>query len=249
MTVAGAAEFVEVPEDGRTFRARRRVGLGDVTIGGRVRLDALARYLQDVAADDLADVARPEDTRGTAWIVRRTALRSRGTLRLGEEVELTTFCSGEGPSWAERRTRIVGDAGAVIDAVALWVFVSISSGRPLRLPPLFHAHWSPAAGGRRIRARLRHEDAPADADRRRWPTRVSDFDVVGHLNNAVYWDAVEDELARRRLDALPTSAEIEYRGGIDPGEPVELAVADSSDGFALWHVVAGDVRASARVAR
>ncbi len=249
MTGAGAAEFVPVPEQGRTFTVERRVGLGDVTVGGRLRLDALARYLQDVAADDLDDVARPEDTRGTAWIVRRTALRLDGAPRLGEAVELTTFCSGEGPSWAERRTRLVGHEGAVVEAVAVWVFVDIETGRPQRLPPLFHEHWGPAAGGRRVRARLRHEGTPAAARRRVWPTRVSDFDVVGHLNNAVYWDAVEDELARRDGDALPRSAELEYRSGIDPGEPVELAVFETSDGFALWHLVAGDVRASARVAR
>lgn len=247
MTVAGATEFVPVPEAGRTFVVDRRIGLGDVTIGGRLRLDALARYLQDVAADDLADVTGPDDTHGTAWIVRRTALQADGVPKLGEVVRLTTFCSGEGPSWAERRTRLVGSEGVVVEAVAVWVFVSLETGRPLRLPSLFHEHWAGAADGRRVRARLGHERAPGDAVRRPWPTRVTDFDVVGHLNNAVYWDAVEDELARRGVDVLPRAAELEYRAGIDPGETVELAVEDGPEGFSLWHLVDGDVRASARV--
>ena len=42
--------------------------------------------------------------------------------------------------------------------------------------------------------------APRSAGRRRrrsapWPLRFTDFDVLGHMNNAAYWAAVEEELA------------------------------------------------------
>ena len=50
MTANGVA--LVAPGAGRRFVATRRVRLGDVLPSGDARLDAIARYLQDVAADD-----------------------------------------------------------------------------------------------------------------------------------------------------------------------------------------------------
>ena len=43
------------PDRGRVFRSGRRVRLSDADPTGRLRLDACARYLQDVGNDDTAD--------------------------------------------------------------------------------------------------------------------------------------------------------------------------------------------------
>jgi acyl-ACP thioesterase len=76
-----------------------------------------------------------------------------------------------------------------------------------------------------------------------WPLRATDLDVVGHVNNAAYWAPVEEELARRGRPPVER-AEIEFRAGLDPDDEVEFTVCDSSDGFASWLLVDGDVRAS-----
>jgi hypothetical protein len=39
--------------DARSFATRRRVRLADMDVVGRVRLDAVARFLQDAAIDDV----------------------------------------------------------------------------------------------------------------------------------------------------------------------------------------------------
>ena len=44
-----------LPSAGRTFTGERIVRLGDVSPAGRLRLDAVARYLQDIATDDAVD--------------------------------------------------------------------------------------------------------------------------------------------------------------------------------------------------
>jgi acyl-ACP thioesterase len=44
---------IPVPRRGRTYSARRRLRLADMDASGRLRLDALARFLQDVAIDDV----------------------------------------------------------------------------------------------------------------------------------------------------------------------------------------------------
>ncbi|HEX2302423.1 MAG TPA: hypothetical protein VHH57_02265, partial [Gaiella sp.] len=44
-----------IPTSGRTFSAERRVRLADMDEHGRLRLDAVARFLQDVAIDDVEE--------------------------------------------------------------------------------------------------------------------------------------------------------------------------------------------------
>ena len=42
---------------GRRFGADRPIRLSDADAAGRLRHDAIARYLQDIAADDVLDAA------------------------------------------------------------------------------------------------------------------------------------------------------------------------------------------------
>jgi acyl-ACP thioesterase len=228
------------------FRGQRRVHLGDVDAGGSLRLEALARYLQDVATDD-ADDAELSERRGV-WVLRSSEIEITRAPVYHEAVELATFCSGIGPRWAERRTRLVGDRGAFVDVAALWVFVDREHGRPLALDDDFHERYGESAGGRRVRGRLLHGAAPHDARWRPWPLRASDFDVLDHVNNARSLEAVEDELVDRLPDGRLCRARIEYRGTIERGDDVELGSVVTrgvDDELAVWLAVAGDVRVSA----
>ena len=102
------------PAAARVFEARRRVRLSDTDAGGRLRLDAVARYLQDVASDDVADAGWAADEH--VWVVRRTLLDVVRPFLGDEEVELATWCSGVGAAAAARRTSIAGDRGGAIEA-------------------------------------------------------------------------------------------------------------------------------------
>jgi acyl-ACP thioesterase len=98
----------------------------------------------------------------------------------------------------------------------------------------------------KVRARLQHPGPPADAKRRPWPLRITDFDVFGHVNNAVYWSAVEDELATWLDGRRVGHCEVEYRAGIDPGDVPELLVV-AGEQLTVWFMVGDEVRASAVV--
>jgi acyl-ACP thioesterase len=76
--------------------------------------------------------------------------------------------------------------------------------------------------------------------------RATDIDIVGHANNAAYWAAVEEEIARRGI-ARVARAEIEFRAGIAPGEAVDVVFSGIEGGFMTWFVVGDEVRASALV--
>jgi acyl-ACP thioesterase len=247
----GADRLVPPPTTGRVHRSSRRTRIGDVSPEGRTRFDALARYLQDVADDDTTEAGLDD---ALAWVVRRTVVEVRRAARLGEVLDLATFCSGLGPRWAERRVSIRGDGGAAIEAATLWVRVDADSGRPLPVGDQFHELYAPAAGGRQVTARLQHPARPPDGAPRGepWALRFVDLDLLGHVNNAASWAIVEQELARRPDLAAPHRAELEYRAPIEREHRIELARADTERRLEVWAVDAagrGDAFLSARVER
>ncbi len=218
---------------GRCYEARRRVRLGDVDRHGRLRLDALARYLQDVSDDDVRDSGY-EDPMG--WVARRTIVVVDRVPRLGEQLTLATFCSGLGPRWAERRVSVTGEDGAGVEAGTLWVHLDLTTMAPRALDAGFLARFGPAAAGRTVRARLQHEPlVPGAGERRPWIVRATDLDVLGHVNNAAYWAAVEEVMAdRQERPRRSVRGELEFRAPVERGTPVELVVQDRHDGFAAW---------------
>jgi acyl-ACP thioesterase len=233
MAEPGADRLLDVPAEGRRFVTTRPARFGDLSPGGRLRLDAVARYVQDIASDDTTDAGLDNDM---AWVARRTAVELRATPGFREPLTLTTFCTGYGGRWAERRVSITGAQGASIETVSLWVHLDADSGRPTPLPADFHEIYGLAAAGRTVSARLQHpSEVPAQADRTPWALRFTDFDLLGHVNNAATWAMVEEALVARRPLRPPLRAELEYRLPIERGDHVEIATVDHPDGsLSLW---------------
>jgi acyl-ACP thioesterase len=246
MTVATpATELLPVPVRGRRFEATAHVHLGDVDRHGRLRLDAVARLLQDVAADDADDSGLGA---ASGWVVRRTLIDVARPAELGERLALTTFCSGTGRSWAERRTSITGVDGASIEACSLWVQIDLDTGRPAPLGPLFEERYGEAAGGRRVSSRLTLPAPPPDAKRRPWPVRVTDLDVFDHVNNAIHWAILEEVLAHpwSAATARRGRGEVEHLAPIELTTPVELVTDAGPTWTSAWLVAAGRASTAAR---
>jgi acyl-ACP thioesterase len=70
------------------------------------------------------------------------------------------------------------------------------------------------------------------------------MDILGHLNNAAYWEAVEETAARKGLDlSAPLEAVLEYRRPIDLEDEVELLYSAQADGFRLAFAASGSISA------
>jgi acyl-ACP thioesterase len=231
-----APERLAGPAAGRVFERRLTPGIADAVGSGRVRVDAIARWLQDVAYADLIDAGFD---RSGVWVLRRMWLRIDAFPSFGEELELRTFCSGLARFAAERSTTVAG-ASAAVDAVALWAWLD-DDGTPGRFPQRFLDIFGPSAAGRGATVRLRHPGPPDTATRTSWRFRAADLDVAGHVNNSHYWEPLEERFAGGAPERL--EAEIEHR------EPANAGAAELVDaGDRLWVEMGGRVCASIEVA-
>ncbi len=228
-----------VPEV-RAFSQTRQPGFADCAPSGRMRLDALACWLQDVAYADVDDAGLAQVA---VWVVRRTRIRVNRFPRFGQRFSLTTFCSGLGRMWAERRTDIALDGGADahvgeradVEAVSLWVHLDAETWRPSPLTEAeIRIYIGAAAPIHRVSARLRHP-APGSLDGGDpWTFRATECDIADHVNNAAYWQPLEEELLARP-DPERLDVEIEYRAPAQPGVKRVLR-----DGRRRWIVGDGE---------
>lgn len=245
MASEGLSELVGPPPGGRIYELEARTGFADCAPSGRIRLDALARWLQDIAYADVEDAGLASMA---VWVVRRTRISVRRFPRFGEHFSLATFCSGLGRMWGERRTTVrrPGEKSPDVEAVALWVHLDPVNWRPVPFNEREAELYGSAAAGRRVSARLRHPGpdgaGAGGTETDTWTFRSVDMDIAGHVNNAAYWQPLEEELLDGpepdRIDA-----EIEFRTPCQPGAKQLVR-----HGSRRWILGDGETHASVLVA-
>jgi acyl-ACP thioesterase len=216
--------MVAAPSEGRVFGIHRRPQLADCAPSGRIRLDALARWMQDIAYADVEDVGLE---RVAIWVLRRSRIRVSRFPSFGEHCEVRTFCSGIGRMWAERRTTVTlaevepdADGAArepLVEAVALWVHLDPDRRLPSPVTDAERDVYGAGVGGRKVLARLRHPRPEHVEAESHWHFRHTDADIADHVNNAAYWEPLEDELLRSRHELTQIDAELEFRTPAQPG--------------------------------
>jgi acyl-ACP thioesterase len=106
--------------------------------------------------------------------------------------------------------------GGRVEVVSLWVHLDPASGRPTPLHDDELDMWGESTDGRKVTARLHHPAVDGTAGSYPWRFRGTECDLAGHINNAAYFQPLEEELLQ---DADPESidVEIEYRSPAQPG--------------------------------
>jgi acyl-ACP thioesterase len=227
-------EFVRPPDSGRLYTSHYSVRLSDADPSGAIRWDSLARYLQDIASDDWDEIGVDSND---FWVVRRTSMRRVGAdawPNFKQVITLRTWCAGAGPAWVERRTDVVMDDEVIVETAALAVQVN-PQGQPVRIRPEFLAVYGEAIGGRKVSGRVVTPEVTTGAVARPWQLRRADLDVVGHVNNAACWQALDEvALSVREVTFI-------HHGSLALDDEVTLFNTDD----ALWLCVAGAVQVSA----
>lgn len=130
-----------------------------------------------------------------------------------------------------------------METEGFWINVDPKTGMPARISERFtreldstvvdqHLHWH-----RWITPEV------SDAPERSFPLRASDFDPFDHVNNAVYWQPVEEAMGKN-LREQPFRSIVEYSQPITRAE--QVTVCERADGRTLDIDVDGKTRASAR---
>ncbi len=233
-----------LPSSGRVFGARTRIRLSDADATGRLRLDAIARYLQDAATDDVEETGWGAP--GHLWVLRAIRIEIVAPFLEDRVVDIITWGSSFSALAAGRRWSLAGDASGSAEVDSTWIHLG-PDARPARIGRGFD-DYAEAAQGRVASTKLTLVPPSSDGARTPWALRATDVDRMGHVNNASYWAAVEHRVVGGEPDLRrPVRARLDYRHPIDLGEDVEL-VEDTRDGrYGVAFVVGEVVKAVARV--
>ena len=232
---AGQDRPVEGIENG--FATAYRVRFDEAGADGRLRTSGLLRYAQDIAwqhSEDLGFDRRWYTDRGRWWVVRSVELRVLAPIAIGESLRLATAVIGHRRIWARRRGEFrLPDGTPAAVATTDWVLLD-ERGRVMRIPDDFgHAFPNPALLDDIIR--VGPPEAPPDATTLDLRVRPSDIDPMGHVNNAVYLDWIEEAVAATDgapiLSAVPRRVAIEYAASAEPGDEVRAAAWPAPAGW------------------
>ena len=169
------------------------------------------------------------------WVMRHLRIDVEAAPIDDDVVELTTWSSGTASLAAGRRMSLVGDRGGRVELDSVWIHLG-PDARPARIDGF--DTYAEAAAGRVVSTRLELA-APDRGTRTPWPLRATDLDLLGHVNNAAYWQAVEERLLRGDGPDLqrPLRARLDHRHAIDLDDTVELVEVSDERSFALAFLV------------
>jgi len=233
---------------GRTpFEVNWPVRLADTDANDRLRLDAVARYLQDIGFEHLGAV--DDGDLHQVWIVRRTVIDVVRPIEFGDHVYLRRWPSALSNRWCNMRIQISSAKGGLIEAEAFLINIDPVAGVPARMTDRFMAPMVAVTTEHRLRWKAVLEaTSDMSATPKPFPLRIADFDRLGHVNNAVYWQAVEEELAAHPdIYAVPYRAIVEHVGAIFAGDPVDVRFWKSETGLRLQIEVAKSAKALADI--
>jgi YbgC/YbaW family acyl-CoA thioester hydrolase len=182
----------------REYRWRFTIRSYEGDAWGQLSAVGLLRYFEQSAVEAAADAgygSQFHDEHGSAWVIRRMALLMPGTMRPGQELEIATWISHFARVRGGREYRVSDMASGqpLASGLAEWVYVDRRTLSPIAIPKQLAVDFATPG------APLGSYDAPLVAHLERQPeftiNRVAEWheaDSLGHVNNAVYADWLDD---------------------------------------------------------
>lgn len=250
-TVTAAGPLAPAPPPEHCFETSRPIRTGDVDAENRLRLDGIARYLQDIGSDNLT--AFGFDATDPLWIVRRTVIEVHRPAVWPDTIHLRRWCSAHSTRWSAMRVRLTTPGDALIETEGFWIDIGTDTGMPTRISDSLLESLGRTTDQHRLRWKPLLPATPPDTDDwddrdRTFHLRITDIDPFNHVNNATYWHAVEEALADRpELREAPHRAIVEHLSPIHARDHVRLRTHLGDASLTVWFLVEGEVRAVARV--
>ncbi len=236
--------LVELPDSGYVYQTGWRLASADIDEHRRLRLDGVARYIQDVGAEHLADAQLAEVH--PHWIVLRTVIDVLEPIELPSDITFRRWCAALSTRWCSMRVQLEGSAGGRIETEGFWICVNKDTLTPGRLSDDCIARFGGTTDNHRLKWRRWLTEPITDGSTTPFPLRRTDIDPLEHVNNTVYWQGVHEILGQvPDLEGAPYRAVLEYRSAIKLGESVTINSEQDGDTVRMQFLVSDDVRAAA----
>jgi len=200
----------------RSYSAAYRVRFDEARPDGSVRGSALLGYVQDVAwlhSEALGFTRDWYTARGLFWLVRAVDVRILAPIGHGSVLQISTRIAGFRRVLARRESPMVDGSGTLVASVLTdWVLTD-ERGAPSRIPDDFTGVFGDEPTFDPVR--VPRGDPPGDAGVTLLAIRGRDLDPVGHANNGVYLDHLDESVARlpggeAAVATVPRHYEMEY---------------------------------------
>ncbi len=225
--------------NGPGFRLSRTIDYFQSATDGHVKLEALMKILQNAALDHVHEVDR--DSRvliaeGHAWILNKIALTIVRRPFYGETLTVDTWHRGTKGFKSYREYEIRSGEEKVAAATSSWLYLDLNRRRVVKVPMETDDVY-----GVRPQFALDLDIENWRPDKNLKPdfimditTRKSDYDMLGHVNNAVYFDYL-DTLIHRSVNGSSTVKSIFIQYNKEVGGNVGLVKAGMSPGGSGGH--------------
>ncbi|MFZ5563901.1 MAG: acyl-[acyl-carrier-protein] thioesterase [Thermodesulfobacteriota bacterium] len=179
-----------------TFQQTRKIDYFQTATDGRIKLDALVRILQNAALDHVHEADRDAQViiaAGYAWILNKVIIDISRYPVYGETVTVNTWHRGIRGFKSYREYEILAGGQRVATAASSWLFLDLARRRVVKVPKETDELYGvvPAlALGRDIET-WKPDKNLVPPESMEIITRRSDYDMLGHVNNAVYFDYLD----------------------------------------------------------
>ncbi|MFF2549955.1 acyl-[acyl-carrier-protein] thioesterase [Nocardia sp. NPDC058058] len=235
-----------VPSSGHIFDFPGRLGTVDMDENQGLRIDGIARHIQEAGVDHLVHCGALESH--PHWIVRRTVIDVIRPITWPAKLRTRRWCSGISPRWCTMRVRIDSESGGLIETEGFWIHMNKETMSPSRVEDEFFELMCTTTSEQRLRWRQWLTDPLPPIPPARFPLRRTDIDHFQHVTNTAYWHAVHEFTSDTAdLTARPHRFILEYNKPIRHGEPLDIHTRRTPDAQTLWFTIDGEVRAVAQL--
>jgi acyl-ACP thioesterase len=240
--------LARLPGSGYVYQTSWPVATGDVDEHLQLRLDGVARHIQEVGAENLVDAGEAEAH--PHWIVNRTVIDVIEPIAWPNDIAFSRWCSALSTRWCTMRVDLVGSEGGRIETEGFWIAINKETLTPARVSDTLVARFATTTDEHRLKWRKWLPDVGTFDSAVPFALRRTDIDVFQHVTNTAYWHAVHEVMAREPdVCTPPYRAVVEYRKPILFSDAVTIRHRRVGDEVQVALVVGEEVRAAALLRR
>jgi acyl-CoA thioester hydrolase len=226
----------------REYRWQLKVNSYEGDAWGLLPASGFMRYLEESAVSAARDVGYGRefhDEHGSAWVIRRMSLALDAPVRIHDHLEITTWISHFERVRGGREYRVINpaDGKLVASGLAEWVYLERKTLRPLAIPRALTVDFD--VPGAPLGTYEAPTIPPLDTQREFRTERVAEWhecDSMGHINNTVYVDWLDDawraamaalgwdvgELKNQGLQLRGEHYKLDYKRAALPGDHLTI---------------------------